>query len=164
MLEVLGYLRESGFTTYIVSGDGIEFMRLWSDTVYGVLPAQVVGSSIKTRFAIVDGKPTLVRLPELNFIDDGAGKLVGNNQHIGQRPIAAFGNSDGDLQMLKWTTAGEGARLGMIVHHTDAVREYAYDRQSRFGRLDKAMDLAPAEGWVLIDMKADWKEIFPAEK
>lgn len=105
-----------------------------------------------------------MRLPELNFIDDGAGRPVGNNQHIGQRPIAAFGNSDGDLQMLKWTTVGEGARLGMIVHHTDAVRECAYDRQSRFGRLDKAMDLAPAEGWVLIDMKADWKEIFPAEK
>lgn len=104
-----------------------------------------------------------MRLPELNFIDDGARRPVGNNQHIGQRPIAAFGNSDGDLQMLKWTTVGEGARLGMIVHHTDAVREYAYDRQSRFGRLDKAMDLAPAEGWVLIDMKADWKEIFPAE-
>lgn len=164
MLEVLAYLRENGFTTFIVSGGGIEFMRPWSERVYGVLPAQVVGSSIKTRFDIVDGKPTLIRLPELNFIDDGPGKPVGINQHIGQRPIAAFGNSDGDLQMLQWTGAGEGARLGMIVHHTDAAREYAYDRTSPFGRLDKAMDLAPAQGWVLIDMKKDWKVIFPAAK
>ncbi|QIB34635.1 HAD family hydrolase [Ancylobacter pratisalsi] len=164
MLEVLAYLRENGFTTYVVSGGGIEFMRAWSDRVYGILPAQVVGSSIKTRFEIVDGKPTLIRLPEVNFIDDGAGKPVGINEHIGQRPIAAFGNSDGDLQMLQWTSTGAGPRLGMIVHHTDAEREYAYDRNSHFGRLDKAMDLAPAEGWVLIDMKNDWKDVFPAAK
>lgn len=164
MLELLSYLRENGFTTYIVSGGGIEFMRPWSDEVYGVLPAQVIGSSIKTRFEMVDGKPTLVRLPEVNFVDDGTGKPVGINQHVGQRPIAAFGNSDGDLQMLQWTTAGEGPRLGMIVHHTDAEREYAYDRASAFGRLDKAMDMAPAEGWVLIDMKNDWKTIFPPAK
>ena len=164
MLELLGYLRENGFTTYIVSGGGIEFMRPWADEVYGVLPAQVVGSSIKTKFEMIGGKPTLMRLPEVNFVDDGPGKPVGINQHIGQRPIAAFGNSDGDLEMLQWTTAGDGARLGMIVHHTDAEREYAYDRNSSFGHLDKAMDLAPSEGWVLIDMKNDWKQIFPAAK
>ncbi|MFG1400702.1 HAD family hydrolase [Xanthobacter sediminis] len=164
MLELLAYLQENGFTNYIVSGGGIEFMRPWSEKVYGIPPAQVVGSSIKTRFEVVDGKPTLIRLPDIDFIDDGAGKPVGINQHVGQRPIAAFGNSDGDLQMLQWTTAGDGARLGMIVHHTDAVREYAYDRASSFGRLDKAMDMAPAEGWVLIDMKNDWKRIFPDVK
>lgn len=161
MLELMAYLRENGFTTYIVSGGGIEFMRPWSEKVYGVLPAQVVGSSIVTKFEMVDGKPVLVRQPALNFIDDGAGKPVGINQHIGQRPIAAFGNSDGDLQMLEWTTAGEGARLGLIVHHTDGEREYAYDRQSSFGRLDKALDAAPANGWTVVDMKNDWKTIFP---
>ncbi|MFG1302265.1 HAD family hydrolase [Xanthobacter sp. V3C-3] len=164
MLELLAYLRENGFTTYIVSGGGIEFMRPWSEKVYGVLPAQVVGSSIKTRFELVDGKPTLVREPVLNFIDDGAGKPVGINQHIGQRPIAAFGNSDGDLQMLQWTTAGDGARFGLIVHHTDAEREYAYDRTSPFGRLDKALDAAAAQGWTVVDMKSDWKTIFPPAK
>lgn len=164
MLELLDYLRENQFTTYIVSGGGIEFMRPWSNKVYGVLPAQVVGSGIKTRFELVDGRPTLIRLPEIDFIDDGPGKPVGINQHIGQRPIAAFGNSDGDMQMLQWTTSGKGARLGMIVHHTDAEREYAYDRNSSFGRLDKAMDMAQAEGWVLIDMKNDWKQVFPDVK
>ncbi len=162
MLELLGYLRDNGFTTYIVSGGGIEFMRPWTEKAYGVLPAQVVGSSIKTKFEMVDGKPVLMRLPQVNFVDDGPGKPIGINQHIGQRPIAAFGNSDGDLEMLQWTTAGDGARLGMIVHHTDAEREYAYDRNATFGRLDKAMDMAPAQGWVLIDMKNDWKQIFPA--
>lgn len=164
MLELLAYLRENGFTTYIVSGGGIEFMRPWSEAVYGVIPAQVVGSSIKTKFEIVDGKPTLVREPTLNFIDDGAGKPVGINQHIGQRPIAAFGNSDGDLQMLQWTTAGEGPRFGLIVHHTDAEREYAYDRKSSFGHLDKALDAAPGQGWTVVDMKSDWKTIFPSAK
>ncbi|MGH2341670.1 HAD family hydrolase [Segnochrobactraceae bacterium EtOH-i3] len=164
MLELLDYLRANGFTTYIVSGGGIEFMRPWTEQVYGVPPAQVVGSSIKTKFEMVDGKPVLMRLPEVNFIDDGAGKPVGINQHIGQRPIAAFGNSDGDLQMLQWTTAGEGARFGLIVHHTDAEREYAYDRTSPFGHLDKALDAAPAEGWTVVDMKADWKTIFPPAK
>lgn len=164
MLELLAYLRENGFTTYIVSGGGIEFMRPWSEKVYGVIPAQVVGSSIKTRFEMVDGKPALVREPALNFIDDGAGKPVGINQHIGQRPIAAFGNSDGDLQMLQWTTAGDGPRFGLIVHHTDAEREYAYDRKSSFGHLDKALDAAAGQGWTVVDMKSDWKTIFPSAK
>jgi len=164
MLELLAYLRENGFRTYIISGGGIEFMRPWAREIYGIPPAQVVGSSIRTTFATVDGKPTLTRLPELNFIDDNAGKPVGIHQHIGQRPIAAFGNSDGDLEMLQWVTGGGGRRLGMIVHHTDAGREYAYDRHTAFGRLDKAMDMAPAEGWVLIDMKTDWNQVFPWEK
>jgi len=163
MLELLSYLRGKGFTTYIVSGGGIEFVRNFSEPVYGIPPAQVVGSSIKTKYEVVDGKPTLIRLPELNFIDDKEGKPVGINSHIGQRPIAAFGNSDGDYQMLDWTTAGEGARLGLIVHHTDAEREYAYDRESPFGRLDKALDDAPGKGWVVVDMKNDWKEVFPPE-
>jgi phosphoserine phosphatase len=161
MLELLSYLREKGFTTYIVSGGGIEFVRNFSEPVYGILPAQVVGSSIETKYEVVDGKPTLMRLPKVHFIDDKEGKPVGINEYIGQRPIAAFGNSDGDYQMLDWTTAGEGARLGLIVHHTDAEREYAYDRDSSFGRLDKALDDAPAKGWVVVDMKNDWKEVFP---
>ncbi len=160
MLELMAYLRENGFTTYIVSGGGIEFMRPWTEQVYGISPAQVVGSSIQTKFEIVDGKPQLIRQPHLNFIDDNAGKPVGINQHIGQRPIAAFGNSDGDLQMLQWTTAGEKPSLGLIVHHTDAEREYAYDRESTIGRLDKALDAAPGEGWVVVDMKNDWKTVF----
>ena len=164
MLELLAYLRDKGFTTYIVSGGGIEFVRNFSESVYGIPPAQVVGSSIKTKYEVVDGKPTLIRLPEVDFIDDKDGKPVGINQHIGQRPIAAFGNSDGDYQMLDWTTAGEGARLGLIVHHTDAEREYAYDRESSFGRLDKALDDAPAKGWIVVDMTNDWKDVFPPEK
>lgn len=163
MLELLAYLRDKGFTTYIVSGGGIEFVRNFSEPVYGIPPAQVVGSSIKTKYEVVDGKPTLIRLPEVDFIDDKDGKPVGINQHIGQRPIAAFGNSDGDYQMLDWTTAGEGARLGLIVHHTDAEREYAYDRESTFGRLDKALTDAPAKGWIVVDMKNDWKDVFPRE-
>jgi phosphoglycolate phosphatase-like HAD superfamily hydrolase len=164
MLDLLSYLRENGFTTYIVSGGGIEFVRNFSEPVYGIPPAQVVGSSIKTKYEEVDGEPTLIRLPEMNFIDDKDGKPVGINQHIGQRPIAAFGNSDGDYQMLDWTTSGEGPRLGLIVHHTDAEREYAYDRESSFGRLDKALDAAPDKGWVVVDMKNDWKEIFPPKE
>jgi phosphoglycolate phosphatase-like HAD superfamily hydrolase len=164
MLELLSYLREKGFTTYIVSGGGIEFVRNFSEPVYGIPPAQVVGSSIKTKYEEVDGEPTLIRLPEINFIDDKDGKPVGINQHIGQRPIAAFGNSDGDYEMLDWTTSGEGPRFGLIVHHTDAEREYAYDRDSSIGRLDKALDDAPAKGWVVVDMKNDWKEIFPPKE
>jgi hypothetical protein len=164
MLELLSYLRDKGFTTYIVSGGGIEFVRNFSEPVYGIPPAQVVGSSIKTKYEVVDGKPTLIRLPEVNFIDDKDGKPVGINQHIGQRPIAAFGNSDGDYQMLDWTTSGDGPRLGLIVHHTDAEREYAYDRESPFGRLDKALDDAPSKGWIVVDMKNDWKEIFPPKE
>jgi len=161
MLELLAYLRANGFKTFIVSGGGIEFMRPWTEKVYGIPPEQVVGSSIKTKFELRDGKPVLTRLPELNFVDDNVGKPVGINQHIGRRPIAAFGNSDGDLQMLQWTTAGTGARFALIVHHTDAVREWAYDRQSSIGKLDKALDEARARGWTLVDMKRDWKVIFP---
>jgi len=164
MLELLSYLRDKGFTTYIVSGGGIAFVRNFSGPVYGIPPAQVVGSSIKTKYEVVDGKPTLIRLPEMNFIDDKTGKPIGINQHIGQRPIAAFGNSDGDYQMLDWTTSGEGPRFGLIVHHTDAEREYAYDRDSMFGRLDKALDDAPDKGWVVVDMKNDWKTIFPKKE
>ncbi|HEY6633952.1 MAG TPA: HAD family hydrolase [Rhizobiaceae bacterium] len=161
MLELLAYLRANGFKTFIVSGGGIEFMRPWSEKVYGVPPEQVVGSSIKTRFEMKGGNPTLFRLPEVNFIDDKAGKPVGIQQHIGRKPIAAFGNSDGDLQMLQWTTLAEGAGFGLIVHHTDAAREYAYDRKSEFGRLDLALDAAAINNWTVVDMKADWRRIFP---
>jgi hypothetical protein len=160
MLEVLAYLRANGFKTFIVSGGGIEFMRPWTEKVYGVPPEQVIGSSVKTRFELRDVKPVLVRLPELNFVDDNAGKVVGINQHIGRRPIAAFGNSDGDLQMLQWTAAGPGARFSLYVHHDDAAREWAYDRQSSIGRLDKGLDEAKAKGWTVVSMKDDWKLIF----
>jgi hypothetical protein len=162
MLEVLAYLRANGFKTYIVSGDGVEFMRPWSERVYGVPPEQVVGSSIKTRFEMRQGRPELFRLPEVNFIDDKAGKPVGINEFIGRRPIAAFGNSDGDLEMLQWTTMSGGRRFGLIVHHTDAEREYAYDRDTSFGRLDKALDAAAVNKWTVADMKKDWKVIFPS--
>ncbi|WP_271894421.1 HAD family hydrolase [Candidatus Phyllobacterium onerii] len=163
MLELLAYLRANGFKTFIVSGGGIEFMRPWTEKVYGVPPEQVVGSSIKTQFEMKDGSPTLMRLPQVNFIDDKAGKPVGINQHIGRRPIAAFGNSDGDLEMLQWTTLGEKPGFGLIVHHTDAEREYAYDRNTEFGRLDTALDAAAVNQWTVVDMKADWKQIFPAK-
>ena len=163
MLELVTYLRANGFKTFIVSGGGIEFMRPWTEQVYGIPPEQVVGSSIKTKFELCDGKPVLVRLPELNFIDDKAGKPVGIHQHIGRRPIAAFGNSDGDQQMLEWTTAGSGARFALIVHHTDAEREWAYDRMSSIGKLDRAWDEVQTKGWTVVDMKEDWKTIFPAE-
>lgn len=161
MLELLSYLRDKGFTTYIVSGGGIEFVRNFSEAVYGIPPAQVVGSSIKTKYEVIDGVPTVMRLAEMNFIDDKDGKPIGITEHIGQRPVFAFGNSDGDYQMLDWTTAGAGPRLGLIVHHTDAEREYAYDRHSSVGRLDKALDDAPDKGWIVVDMKNDWKEVFP---
>jgi phosphoserine phosphatase len=164
MLELLAYLQVNGFKTFIVSGGGIEFMRPWTEKVYEIPPEQVIGSSIKTKFEVRDGKPVLVRLPEINFIDDKEGKPVAINQHIGRRPIAAFGNSDGDLQMLQWTTAGNGARFALLVHHTDAEREWAYDRTSSIGRLDKALDEAQAKGWIVVDMKNDWKTIFPFEK
>ena len=163
MLELLQYLRANGFQTWIVSGGGIEFMRPWASDVYGVPSAQVIGSSIKTRFEIRGGKPVLARLPELNFIDDKEGKPVAINQHIGRRPIAAFGNSDGDLQMLQWTTAGEGPRLGVIIRHTDAEREWAYDRESHVGRLDKALDAAAGSGWLVVDMKQDWRRVYGFE-
>jgi phosphoglycolate phosphatase-like HAD superfamily hydrolase len=160
MVELLAYLRANGFKTYIVSGGGIEFMRPWTEKAYGVPPEQVVGSSIKTKFEMTDSKPDLMRLPEINFIDDGPGKPVGINQFIGRRPIAAFGNSDGDQQMLEWTAAGSGARFMLLVHHTDAEREYAYDRKSSIGKLDKALDEATAKGWTVVSMKGDWKKIF----
>jgi phosphoserine phosphatase len=162
MLEVLAYMRANGFRTFIVSGGGIEFMRAFAEKTYGIPPDQVVGSSIVTRFETRDGKPTLFRLPEVNFVDDGPGKPVGINQHIGLRPIAAFGNSDGDLQMLQWTTEAGGRRLGVVVHHTDAEREYAYDRESKVGHLDKALEAAKVDRWTVVDMKRDWKTIFPA--
>ncbi len=161
MLEVLAYLRANGFKTFIVSGGGIEFMRPWTEKVYGIPPEQVIGSSIKTKFEIRDGKPVLARLPELNFIDDKEGKPVAIQQHIGRRPIIAFGNSDGDFQMLEWTTAGKGPRLALIVHHDDAQREYAYDRGSHIGKLEKALDEAPQRDWSIISMKNDWKNIYP---
>jgi len=164
MLELLAYLRENGFKTYIVSGGGIEFMRPWVEKTYGIPPEQVVGSSVETRFEMRDGQPVLVKLPELGSVDDGPGKPVNIHLHIGRRPIAAFGNSDGDLQMLQWTTAGGGPRFALIVHHTDDVRETAYDRQSRVGKLDKAWDEADARGWTVVDMKKDWKRVFPFEK
>jgi haloacid dehalogenase-like hydrolase len=161
MIELLAYLRANGFKTYIVSGGGIEFMRPWTERVYGVPPPQVVGSSIKTRFVLRDDIPILLRIPQMNFVDDGPGKPVGINAHIGQRPIAAFGNSDGDLQMLEWTTrAASTPALALIVHHTDAEREYAYDRKSHFGKLDKALDAAKLNNWTVVSMKDDWKRIF----
>ena len=161
MLELTAYLRANAFKTFIVSGGGVDFMRPWTDKTYGIPPEQVVGSSGKTKFEILDGKPVLMRLPELNFINDGPGKPVGINEHIGRRPIAAFGNSDGDMQMLQYTTGGTGTRFGLIVHHTDAEREWAYDRNSSVGKLDKALDAAPAAGWNVVDMRNDWKTIFP---
>jgi phosphoglycolate phosphatase-like HAD superfamily hydrolase len=163
MLELLAHLRANGFKTFVVSGGGIEFMRPWMQKAYGIPPEQVVGSSGVVKYQInADGKPELMKLDKVEFIDDGPGKPVGINRFIGRRPIFAFGNSDGDLQMLQWTTAGSGARFGGIVHHTDAEREYAYDRQSRIGKLDKALDAAKAGGWSVVDMKKDWKDVFPA--
>jgi len=161
MLELLTYLRANGFKTFIVSGGGVEFMRPWTEKVYGIPPEQVLGSSIKTRFQMRDGRPVIFRLPQINFIDDRAGKAMGINQQIGRRPIAAFGNSDGDLEMLQWTTMSGGVRLGLIVHHTDAEREFAYDRQAHFGKLDKALDAAALNKWTVADMKRDWKKVFP---
>lgn len=163
MIELLSCLRASGFKTFIVSGGGIEFVRPWSERAYGIPPEQVVGSSIKTKFELRDGRPVLVRLPEINFVDDGPGKPVGIQTHIGRRPIAAFGNSDGDLQMLQWTAAGAGARLCMYIRHTDPGREWAYDRGSAVGMLDKGLDEARVRGWVVVDMKSDWKHVFKFE-
>jgi hypothetical protein len=162
MLELLAYVRANGYRTYIVSGGGVEFMRPWTDRVYGIPPEQVVGSTIKTSFRFQDGKPVLMRDPAIDSIDDGPGKPININKFIGRRPVFAAGNSDGDLQMLQWTTGAPGPRFGMIVHHTDAVREYAYDRTSRVGRLDKALDAAPAAGWAVVDMRTDWRTVFPA--
>ena len=160
MLELLAYLRANDFKTFIVSGGGIEFMRPWTEKVYGVPPEQVVGSTIKTKYEMQNGKPALVRLPKINVINDKDGKPIGINEHIGRRPIAAFGNSDGDLQMLQWTCV-ERAGFCLYVHHTDAKREWAYDRKSSIGRLDKGLDEAKDNGWTVIDMKNDWKVIYP---
>jgi hypothetical protein len=164
MLEVLAYVRANGFKTFIVSGGGIEFMRAWAEEAYGIPPEQVVGSSVKTTFDMRDGKPVLVRLPELNFNDDRDGKPIGINQHIGRRPVMAFGNSDGDLEMLQYTGAGSGARFCLYVHHDDADREYAYDRKDGMARLDKGLDEAAAKGWTVVSMKNDWHTISPAGK
>lgn len=163
MLEMLAYLRANGFKTFIVSGGGIEFMRPWAEKVYGVPPEQVIGSSIKTKFELKDGVPTLVRLAELNFIDDKEGKPVGINQHIGRKPVISVGNSDGDLQMMQWTCDRPGPSLCVYVHHTDAEREWAYDRKSSVGQFDKALDEATAKGWIIVDMKKDWQTVFPQE-
>lgn len=161
MLELLAYLRANGFKTFIVSGGGIEFMRPWTEKVYGVPPEQVVGSSIKTKYEMRDGKPVLVRLPAIDFVDDQAGKPVGINSHIGRRPIAAFGNSDGDRQMLEWTQGGGGRRLMMLVHHDDAAREWAYGAESKIGTFsDSLMAEARRQGWTVISMKDDWKVVF----
>ena len=161
MLELLAYLRANGFKTYIVSGGGIEFMRPWAYKVYGIPPEQIVGSSGKLKFELRNGKPVLLKLPAVDFIDDKDGKPIGIQRFIGRRPIFAFGNSDGDQQMLEWTAAGSGARFMGLVHHTDAEREWAYDRKSSIGKLDKALDEATAKGWTVVDMKKDWKTVFP---
>jgi phosphoserine phosphatase len=162
MVEVLEYLRANGFKTYIVSGGGIDFMRVWAEKVYGIPPEQVIGSSIVTRFEMVDGVPVLTRLPELNFMDDNVGKPVAIHMHIGRRPIAAFGNSDGDLQMLQWTAGSEGSSFALLVHHTDSVREFAYDASS-MGKLEVALTEAAARGWTVVDMKNDWNRVFAFE-
>jgi phosphoserine phosphatase len=160
MLELLIYLRANGFKTFIVSGGGIEFMRPWAERVYGIPPEQVVGTSGGLKFEMRDGVPVILKTPELVLNDDKEGKPVGIQRHIGRRPIAAFGNSDGDLQMLQYTTAGSGPRFCLYIHHTDAEREYAYDRESHVGKLDKGLDEAAAKGWTVVSMKDDWKTIF----
>jgi phosphoglycolate phosphatase-like HAD superfamily hydrolase len=162
MLELLAYLRANGFKTFIVSGGGVEFMRVWAEKVYGIPPEQVIGSSIVTKFEMIGGMPVLTRLPELDFMDDNVGKPVAIHKHIGRRPIAAFGNSDGDLQMLQWTTGCPESRFALLVHHTDAVREYSYEVTS-MGKLDVALTEAKAKGWTVVDMKRDWNRIYPFE-
>jgi hypothetical protein len=163
MLEVLAYLRASGFKTYVVSGGGQEFMRAFASEAYGIPPEQIVGSTGKLSYELRDGKPVLRKLPEIDFVDDGPGKPAGIQKFIGRRPVIAFGNSDGDFQMPEWTTSAPGPRLALIVHHTDGEREVAYDRGSHIGKLERGLDEAPKRGWVLIDMKKDWKQVFPPE-
>ena len=163
MLELLAYLRANGFKTYIVSGGNEEFIRPWAEKVYGIPPEQVVGSSFKKKFELRDEGPVILQMPEFSVITDNDGKPLSINEYIGRRPLAAFGNSDGDLPMLQWTTAGSGLRFALLVHHTDSVREWAYDRASVIGRLDKALDEAAAKGWIVVDMKNDWKIIYPFE-
>lgn len=164
MLELLAYLRANGFKTYIVSGGECDFMRPWTEKVYGVPPEQVIGSSVKTKYEFQNGIPVIVCVPELNFLDDNDGKAIGINQYIGRRPIASFGNSDGDLQMMQWTSAGKGPRLCLYIHHTDAKREWAYDRKSPIGCLDKGLDEALAKGWIVMSMKDDWRIIYPGNE
>jgi hypothetical protein len=164
MLELLAYLRANGFKTYVVSGGGVDFMRVFTEQVYGIPPEQVVGSVGETRFEMRNGKPVLVKLPKINLVDDKAGKPVGIQRFIGRRPILAFGNSDGDHQMLQWTAAGDGARFMGLVRHTDGEREWAYDRQSSIGRLEKALDEAIQKGWTVVDMKRDWRVIYPFQR
>ena len=164
MLEVLAYMQANGFRTFILSGNSRDFMRPWVESVFGVPPERVIGSSIRTTFSSANGRSTLTRVPEIDFVDDKAALPAAAYEHIGHRPIAAFGNSDGDFELLEWTTSGRGLHLGMLVHHTDARREYAYDRAAGFGRLDKAIDAAAEHGWTVIDMKRDWKVIFPFEQ
>jgi len=167
MLELLAHLRANGFKTYIVSGGGVEFMRPWTEKTYGIPPEQVVGSSLKLKYELRDGEPVLVKLPEINLVDDKAGKPVGIEQYIGRRPVAAFGNSDGDYEMLRWTTAprkdASYKRFGLIVHHTDAEREWAYDHPSAVGQLEKALAEAKDRGWTVVNMKSDWKRIYPVD-
>jgi phosphoglycolate phosphatase-like HAD superfamily hydrolase len=163
MLELLNYLRDNGFKTYIVSGGGQDFIRAWAKATYGIPPEQVIGSQGELKFELRDGKPALLKLPKVALVDDGPGKPVGIERSIGRKPIFAFGNSDGDQQMLEWTTSGDGARFAGLVHHTDAQREWAYDRDSKVGKLDKALDEATAKGWTVVDMKKDWKVIYPSE-
>jgi phosphoserine phosphatase len=162
MLEVLTYLRANGYKTFIVSGGGVEFMRPWVERVYGIPPEQVVGSRLKVKYEVRESGPVLLRLPEIDFMDDKAGKPVGIHQAIGRRPTIAFGNSDGDFEMLEWTTSAKGPRLGVIVHHTDPEREWAYDRDSHVGRLRRGLDEGPSRGWLVVDMKSDWRAIYPA--
>ena len=163
MLELLTYLRANGFKTFIVSGGGVEFMRAFAEERYGVPPEQVIGSEGRLMFEMQDGKPMMLKLPQVQFVDDKTGKPIGIEEKIGRRPIAAFGNSDGDLQMLQWTCAGSGKRFCLYVHHDDAVREWAYDRHSSIGRLDLGLDEAQVKGWTVVSMKDDWKTIFPPE-
>ena len=163
MLELMRYLRDEGFATYIVSGGGVHFMRAFAEETYGVPPEWVIGSVGESSFEIRDGVPVIVKAPAVAFIDDKASKPIGIDRRIGRRPIFAAGNSDGDLQMLQWTTAGAGPRFALIVHHTAAEREWAYDRESQIGRLDKALDAAAANGWTVVDMKNDWRVVHPFE-
>jgi hypothetical protein len=164
MLDVLTYLRSNGYKTFIVSGGGVEFMRPWAERVYGIPPEQVVGSRIKMKYEVRNGVPQILKLPEIDLVDDKAGKPVGIQQVIGRRPTIAFGNSDGDFEMLEWTTSGKGPRLGVIVHHTDASREWAYDRDSHIGQLVRGLDEAPKRGWIIVDMKNDWNVIYPPQR
>ena len=163
MLELLRYLRDEGFATYIVSGGGIHFIRAFAEDAYGIPPENVIGSVGQSRYAVVDGRPVIVKDPGLAFIDDKEGKPIGIDQKIGRRPVLVAGNSDGDFAMLEWATAGDGRRLGLIVHHTDADREWAYDRHSNVGRLERGLDEADGRGWLLVDMRADWRVVFPGQ-